>query len=127
MPNGLFSLFPGLGIQTRLVGCGLIVLWWRRRLTMTSRSAGATDFTPSTPAVRLPWLSCVTLTYRQGTGRLGFHQEAVVNCEPLCHRHDQRLDRSAFAVGTRFRSSLRQGIRAQSSIGCGAIASVSFL
>ena len=40
------------------------------------------------------------LSYRKGTGSLGCASEVVAGCERLCHCHDQRLDRSVFAVGT---------------------------
>src|SRR5947209_9420087 len=62
IPNGRFSALPGLGIYTRRTGYDfrcLHCLGWIRS-TMTSRCVGGTAFTPSTPAVFLPWLSCVT-------------------------------------------------------------------
>ena len=77
MPSGLFSAFPGLGIQTLLVGCGLMVLWWRRRWTMIKRCAGLTDFTPSMPAVRLPWLSCVTFRTARVRAAWDAHQKSL--------------------------------------------------
>src|SRR4028119_1852039 len=58
MPKGRFSAFPGLSIHTRRVGLDFSVsLSW---LTRVRRAAGDRLFNPSTPAVFLPRLSCVT-------------------------------------------------------------------
>jgi hypothetical protein len=62
IPSGRLSALPGLGIDTRRTGYDfrcLHCLGWIRS-TMISRCVGETAFTPSTPAVFLPWLSCVT-------------------------------------------------------------------
>lgn len=59
IPSGRLSALPGLGIYTRRTGYDFMCLHclgWIRS-TMTSRCAGGTAFTPSTPAVFLPWLS----------------------------------------------------------------------
>ena len=58
MPNGRFSTFPGLGIQTRRTGQAV---WDSCNVCANlNRSEGVRDLTPSTPAVFLPRLSCVT-------------------------------------------------------------------
>src|SRR6266568_3974338 len=62
IPNGRFSALPGLGMYTRRTGYDFMCLHclgWLRS-TMTSRWVGDSAFTPSTPAVFLPCLSCVT-------------------------------------------------------------------
>jgi hypothetical protein len=62
IPRDRFSVLPGLGMYTHRTGYDfrwLHCLGWSRS-TMTSRQLGETAFTPSTPAVFLPWLSCVT-------------------------------------------------------------------
>jgi hypothetical protein len=58
IPKGRFSSVPGLGIQTLLVGFAL----WDSFSFFTSSNlwTGESDLIPSTPAVFLPWLSCVT-------------------------------------------------------------------
>ena len=58
IPRGLFSFFPGLGIQTLLVGCGLLVIL--SCFTNSNLSLGVRAIFPSIPAVRFPRLSWVT-------------------------------------------------------------------
>src|SRR6266705_5650433 len=58
MPSGRFSILPGLGIHTRRTGCGLSVR--ESVATRARRWDGVRALTPSTPAVFLPRLSCVT-------------------------------------------------------------------
>ena len=58
IPKGRFSSVPGLGIQTLLVD---FAFWDNLNLaTSLSLWAGVRDFTPSTPAVLFPRLSCET-------------------------------------------------------------------
>jgi hypothetical protein len=59
IPKPRFSVVPGLGIQTLLTG----EAFWLRLSDSASfmRWPGERAFTPSTPAVFFPWLSCVTL------------------------------------------------------------------
>jgi hypothetical protein len=52
MPRGRCSVVPGLGIQTRRTG-GAVSPKPKVRASV-SRCRGVKDFTPSTPAVRLP-------------------------------------------------------------------------
>jgi hypothetical protein len=58
MPKGRFSSVPGLGIQTRRVGFTFELGF--NFATNIRRASGDNDLIPSTPAVFLPWLSCVT-------------------------------------------------------------------
>src|ERR687886_1343771 len=58
MPSGRFSSVPGLGIHTRLVGATFEPNF--RLTTKDRRCFGVRLFSPSTPAVFFPWLSCVT-------------------------------------------------------------------
>jgi hypothetical protein len=58
IPSGRFSFFPGLGIQTLLMGFALSFKF--RFLTNSNLCLGVKDLTPSTPAVFLPVLSWVT-------------------------------------------------------------------
>ena len=50
--------------------------------TMTSRSFGRTDLTPSIPAVFFPWLSCVTRRTAISRAALDAHQQFLefVDC-----------------------------------------------
>jgi hypothetical protein len=50
--------------------------------TIFRLSAGGTDFTPSTPAVFFPWLSCVTRRTARSLAASDAHQEFLdfVNC-----------------------------------------------
>ena len=59
IPNGRFSALPGLGIPTRRTGLGVCCLQYVgcKWEAMTKRAWGLTDFTPSIPAVFLPWFS----------------------------------------------------------------------
>lgn len=58
MPKGRCSSVAGLGIQTRRTGSALAGS--RRVVAKVRRWSGVKDFLPSTPAVFLPWFSCVT-------------------------------------------------------------------
>jgi hypothetical protein len=58
MPRGRVSSVPGLGILTRRTGAAGEVS--ARVVAKSSLSAGGRAFTPSTPAVAFPRLSCVT-------------------------------------------------------------------
>src|SRR6266849_6725063 len=74
MPSGRFSVLPGLGIHTRRLDCGLSV-----RLSVATRARrwdGVRALTPSTPAVFLPRLSCVT----RRTARHFADQDFISNC-----------------------------------------------
>jgi hypothetical protein len=87
IPSGRFSVFPGLGIQTRRTG--LVVLERRSECARCLRCEGVSDFTPSIPAVFLPRLSCVT----RRTAR---------------HLADQELSKSRWSLWTAFVSPRRE-------------------
>ena len=74
MPKGRFSALPGFGIQTRRTGLDAYASHRFGWICSASsvRSLGATAFTPSTPAVFLPWLSCVTLRTARKRAALDF-------------------------------------------------------
>ncbi len=55
IPSGRFSLLPGFGIQTILVGLDFPVSF--NSLASSRRAAGDKLLNPSTPAVFFPWLS----------------------------------------------------------------------
>jgi hypothetical protein len=65
------------------------------------------------------------LAYREGTGSLGCASTTVEGYEPLCHCHDQRLDRSSFAVGTRSALACAKGC--VSSLRLAVVPSLPFL
>ena len=58
IPNGRFSSLPGFGIHTRRVGFDSPVSL--SSPASSRRAAGGKLFSPSTPAVFLPWFSTVT-------------------------------------------------------------------
>src|SRR5262249_30718753 len=74
IPSGRFSVLPGLGIQTRRTGCGFSVRV--SAATRARRWGGVRALLPSTPAVCLPRLSCVT----RRTARHFADQDFISNC-----------------------------------------------
>src|SRR6266566_5353580 len=83
---------------------------------MTRRSLGLTDLTPSTPAVFLPWLSCVT---RRTASRRAASDFIIRRCKLWTARTSPRREarKMRFCRWYTVFSSLRQGTDDQSSIG----------
>src|SRR5713226_4997464 len=118
IPNGLRSFFPGFGIQTRLSGSGFLLaisFGWIAS-TIASLPVGWTDFTPSMPAVFLPWLSWVTRRTAKSRADRDFISSFWSLWTVFRSPRSEAL-KIRFCRWYRCCSSLRQGISAHSSLG----------